>query len=49
MTVGTERHGITAVWNDLIPWPRCASCGARVVLTSDGWRHVDDTTTRKAS
>jgi ribosomal protein S27E len=46
---GVERHGITAVWTHVDQAPRCASCGTRVVLTTDGWRHVDETITRKAS
>lgn len=49
MSVDADRHGITAVWNDPVPWPRYACCGTRVVLTTDGWRHVTETITRKAS
>lgn len=44
----TADHGIRAVWTEPDPWPRCASCGERVVLTTDGWKHYP-TPERKAS
>jgi hypothetical protein len=45
---GRDKHGVIAVWEGADPWPRCASCGDRVALTTDGWRHVSDPE-RKAS